>query len=145
MRHILFASDFSKASRKAFDTAVTTAKRTHAGLSIVHVVKPFVPYPDQYLDQETWETIDKQSHEWAQRHLDTLAAKATRAGVRANVVLADGAPAQEIPRLARRLHSDLLVMGTHGRTGLAKAFLGSVASQVIATATCPVMTVRGPR
>jgi nucleotide-binding universal stress UspA family protein len=144
MRRVLFASDFSKASRKAFAEAVKTAKRTHAILSIVHVLTPSVPFgPDQYVGPETWQEIDKQARKWAQRHLEALAERARSAGVRARILLVDGTPAREIPRIARRTHADLLVIGTHGRTGFAKLFLGSVASQVVATATCPVLSVRG--
>jgi len=144
MRRIVFASDFSKASRKAFAAAVKTAKRARATLSIVHVLAPFLPVgPDQYVGPETWEEIDAEARKWATRHLDGLAAKARAAGVRARVFLVQGTPAQEITRFAKRQRADLLVIGTHGRTGLAKLFLGSVANHVIASASCPVMTVRG--
>ena len=58
MRRILFASDFSKASRKAFTTAVAMAKTNRASLTIVHVVVPFTPIaPEQYLDAQTWESV----------------------------------------------------------------------------------------
>lgn len=143
MRRILFASDFSKASRKAFATAVRTAKRAHASLSIVHVLAPFLPVgPDQYVGPETWEEIEKRARKWATQHLRSLATKATADGVRATTTLVEGTPAREITRLAKKTHADLLIIGTHGRTGLAKLFLGSVANQIVATAPCPVMTVR---
>jgi nucleotide-binding universal stress UspA family protein len=144
MRRILFASDFSRASRKAFATAVKTAKSSHAALTIVHVVVPYMPMAaDQYVGPETWQEINEQSRRWARRHLDALAAKARTAGVRAKVVLAEGPPAKEVTRFAKKLHADLLVIGTHGRTGFAKLLLGSIASHIVATSTCPVMTVRG--
>jgi nucleotide-binding universal stress UspA family protein len=144
MRRIVFASDFSKASRKAFTAAIKTAKRAHASLSIVHVLAPFLPIgPDQYVGPETWEEIDKQARKWATRHLDDLAGKARAAGVRAKGFLVEGTPAREVARFAKRQHADLVVIGTHGRTGFAKLFLGSVANQIVATASCPVMTVRG--
>lgn len=143
MRRILFASDFSKASRKAFATAVRTAKRAHASLSIVHVLAPFLPVgPDQYVGPETWEEIDERARKWATQHLRSLATKATAAGVRATTTLVEGTPAREITRLAKKTHADLLIIGTHGRTGLARLFLGSVANRIVATAPCPVMTVR---
>ena len=144
MRNILFASDFSKASRRAFDTAIKTAKTNGATLTIVHVIAPFVPIgPDQYIGPDTWEELDEQAHTWATRHLNTLAARAKAAGVRVKVLLAEGQAAKEITRFARKLHADLVVIGTHGRTGFAKLLLGSIANQVVATSTCPVMTVRG--
>ena len=144
MRRILFASDFSKASRRAFATAVKTAKASHALLTIVHVVVPFTPIAaDQYVGPETWQEIDEESRRWATRHLNALAQKAKAAGVRAKTLLVDGQPAKEVTRLARKAHADLLVIGTHGRTGFAKLLLGSVASHIVATSSCPVMTVRG--
>jgi nucleotide-binding universal stress UspA family protein len=113
-------------------------------LLIVHVLTPFVPLsPDQYVGPEIWEEIDKQARQWARRHLEALAEKAKSTGVRARILLIDGTPARDIPRVARRTRADLVVIGTHGRTGFAKLFLGSVASQVVATSRCPVMTVRG--
>jgi nucleotide-binding universal stress UspA family protein len=144
MRRILFASDFSKASRRAFATAVKTAKSSGAALSIVHVLAPFIPIaPDQYIGPDTWEEIDQQSRKWATRHLNALAARARAAGVRTKVFLVEGHPSREVNRCARKVHADLLIIGTHGRTGFAKLFLGSVASQIVATSKCPVMTVRG--
>src|SRR5262249_8598439 len=118
MRRIVFASDFSKASRKAVAAAGKTAKSAPAALSIVHVLAPFLPVgPDQYVGPETWEEIDEEARKWATRHLDGLAEKARAAGVRASASLVDGTPAREITRFARRTHADLLVIGTHGRTG----------------------------
>jgi len=144
MRRILFATDFSKASRKAFTTAVQAAKREHATLSIVHALAPYLPITaDQYIKPDMWDQIDRDSRRWATRHLHALAAKAKTAGVRAQTFLLDGIPAKEIQRFAKRQHADLLIVGTHGRTGFAKLFLGSVANQIVATSTCPVMTVRG--
>ena len=146
MRRIVFASDFSKASGKAFTTAVRTAKSSGATLAIVHVLAPFMPIaPDQYIGPDTWEEIDEQSRQWATRHLNALVAKAKAAGVRAKVYLVEGQPAREITRFAKKLHADLVVIGTHGRTGFAKLLLGSIASQIVATSKTPVMTVRGHR
>jgi nucleotide-binding universal stress UspA family protein len=143
MRRILFASDFSKASRKAFATAIKTAKQAHASLSIVHVLTPSLPIgPDQYVGPETWKEIDERARKWATQHLAALAAKAKTSGVRATTALIEGTPAREITRFAKKKHADLLIISTHGRTGLARLFLGSVASQIVATAPCPVMTVR---
>ena len=144
MRRILFASDFSKASRRAFTTAVKTAKNSHGALTIVHVLAPLTPIgPDQYIGPQTWQEIDEESRRWATRHLDELSAKARAAGVRAKAFLAEGQPAKEVTRVAKKLRADLIVIGTHGRTGFAKLLLGSIASQIVATSTCPVMTVRG--
>jgi nucleotide-binding universal stress UspA family protein len=144
MRRILFASDFSKASRKAFATAVKVARTNGGTLTIVHAFAPLRPLaPDQYIGPETWQQIDAQERRWARRQLATLIQKAKKSGVRAVGITLEGNPAEQINRIARRKRADLLVVGTHGRTGLAKFFLGSVANRVVATAPCPVLTVRG--
>lgn len=80
---------------------------------------------------------------YAQKHLDALVAKARRAGVRVKGLLVPGVAHERIARAARSRKADLVVIGTHGRTGVAKVFLGSVASRVLAIAPCPVLTVRG--
>ena len=140
---VLFATDFSKASGKAFTTAMALTKATRSTLTVLHVIKPFTPItPEQYIATETWEQIDRQGREWAKRALAKLVGKAKKAGVRATELLVQGDPARQIARVARSWKADLVVVGTHGRKGLAKVLLGSVAGRVVATAPCPVVTVR---
>jgi nucleotide-binding universal stress UspA family protein len=143
MRRILFASDFSKASGKAFTTALTMAKANRARLTIVHVIVPFMPIvPEQYINTDTWEQVDREARRWGQRQLVKLTGRAKKAGARAIGLLREGDPAQQIIGAARSTRADLLVVGTHGRTGLTRFFVGSVAARVVATAPCPVLTVR---
>ena len=87
--------------------------------------------------------IEASTRAWAKKGLDKLIAKAKQSGVRARGLVLEGMPHDRITRAARSNRTDLIVMGTHGRTGLARLFLGSVAARVLSTATCPVMTVRG--
>ena len=82
---------------------------------------------------------------WAQESLDGWAAKAKSDGLDARVVLRTGAPYEEIGALATDERADLVVMGTHGRGGVGRALLGSVADRVVRMAPCPVLTVRDPR
>jgi nucleotide-binding universal stress UspA family protein len=143
VRRILFATDFSKASRKAFTTAVAMAKANRATLTILHVIVPFTPIvPEQYLNAQRWERIDHETRRWSQQQLRKLTASAKTTGVRVIALLLEGDPAQVIARTARLKGADLLVVGTHGRTGFAKFFVGSIASRLVATASCPVVTVR---
>ena len=144
IRRILYASDFSTTSRRAFLTAVAMAKSNRATLTILHVYVPIVPLvPEQYIESATWERIDTQARQWGQRQLARLAEKAKKTGVRVTSLLLLGDPAGQIVRAARSKRADLVVVGTHGRTGVSKFFLGSVAERVVATAPCPVVTVRG--
>ncbi len=142
-RRILHASDFSPASRPAFAQAIDLAKRDGSRLTVVHVMTPTPVVTDGYVSPKVWDDLERQVRGHAQREVDKLVARARQAGVRATSMLLDGTPADRIVRAARRLSADLIVLGTHGRGGLAKLFLGSVAERVIAMARCPVLTVRG--
>jgi universal stress protein A len=143
IRRVVYASDFSAASNRAFTTAVTMAKSSDAKLTIVHVLAPVLPtVPLQYVDAVTLDQLDKQVRQWSARQLDKLAGRARKAGVRATALLRAGDPASMIVRTARSVRADLLVVGTHGRRGFQRFLLGSVAERVIATAPCPVVTVR---
>lgn len=144
IRKILYPSDFSSASRHAFTTAMTMAKATRATLTILHVVVPSVPLvPEQYLDASVWERIDAQARRWGLAQLARSAVRARKIGLRVTTLLLEGDPPQRIVGTARRMRADFVVMGTHGREGISKFLLGSVAERVIATAPCPVVTVRG--
>jgi nucleotide-binding universal stress UspA family protein len=144
IRRILHPTDFSRASGAAFRKALDLAKTSKTELLVVHVLAPTVPMVgDAYVSPEVYEDLAASARAYGKKNLDALVAKAKKAGVRAKSVLLEGVPHEQIARTARRQRADLVVMGTHGRTGLAKLFLGSVAGRVIAIAPCPVMTVRG--
>jgi universal stress protein A len=144
IRRVLYATDFSAASRRAFTTAVAIAKSAGARLTIVNVLTPVLPaVPQQFIDAVVLDQLEKQTQRWCARELDKLAAKARVSGIKATTALPSGDPVGQIIRTARADKSDLIVVGTHGRHGLPKFFLGSVAERVVATAPCPVVTVRG--
>ena len=144
IRRILYPTDFSRASGAAFTKAVDLAKTNKAELQVVHVLAPAMSMVgDGYVSPQVYEDLAASARAYGKKNLDALVAKAKKAGVRAKSILLEGVPHEQIARTARRQRADLVVMGTHGRTGLAKIFLGSVAGRVIAIAPCPVMTVRG--
>ena len=144
IRRVLYATDWSDASRRAFKTAVAIAKSTGARLTIVHVLTPVLPaVPQQFIDAVVLDQLEKQTKRWITRELDKLADKARTADVKATTVLRSGDPVTQIIRAARSDGTDLIVVGTHGRHGLPKLFLGSVAERVVATSPCPVVTVKG--
>jgi nucleotide-binding universal stress UspA family protein len=80
---------------------------------------------------------------YSQKHLNALVGRAKQAGARVKALLLEGIPHERIAQAARSRKADLVVIGTHGRTGFAKLFLGSVASRVLTISPCPVLTVRG--
>jgi len=143
IRRILHATDFSRASTTALTWAVDMAKANRARLTVVHVMAPpSLALPGEgYVSPALYESLESSARAQANKRLAKVVARAKIAGVRANVLLLEGVPHERIARAARR--ADLLVIGTHGRSGLAKLFLGSVASRLVTLAPCPVLTVRG--
>ena len=144
IRRILHPSDFSRASGAAFTRAVDIAKANHAELLIVHVLSPALPLVgDGYVSPKVYEDMEAAARAYGKKRLDALLVKARKSGARVRGLLLEGVPHERIARVARSKRADLLVIGTHGRTGLAKFFLGSVAGRVVSIAPCPVLTVRG--
>ena len=142
-RRIVHPSDFTPASRPAFKKAVALARSERAQLFVVHVL-PTVPVtPGAYIAPRIWDDLEHGQRIAAERQLRSLVAKAKAAGARASGALIDlGVVHEQIVRFARKKRADVIVMGTHSRSGLARALLGSVASRVVAAARCPVLTVR---
>ena len=144
IRTILVGTDFSPASRAAFRRAVEMAAANGAVLWIAHVDVPPLPLSREgYVLPQYYEDLSAAMRADAQKRLRPLLARARKAGVRARAISLVGVPHEALNRAARRHRANLLVVGTHGRTGLARFFVGSVASRVVATAHCPVLTVRG--
>jgi len=111
-----------------------------AKILLMHVIEQFtysVTDTIQLMDHyTTLKTI-------AQPLIEGLQKKLKKAGVKADTRVAKGIPAVEIIEKARKDHFDMIIMGTHGRTGIQRFMLGSVAERVVRTAPCPVLTVRG--
>lgn len=142
---IVHPTDFSRASTPAFKRAVEMAKDNRAHLLVVHVLAPSasIVMADGYVSPKVYDDMDRAARAGAQKQLRRLAEQAKRSGVRVKPLLLEGIAHERIAQAARSQKADLLVIGTHGRTGFARFFLGSVASRVLAIAPCPVLTVRG--
>jgi nucleotide-binding universal stress UspA family protein len=145
IRRILHATDYSKASERALQEAVDFAKQNDAEMLVVHVIQPVVPYVagEDIGAAELYVKLEESTKQEAQRSMNKLMQRLERLGVKAKSLLLRGIPADQIVKAARNRKADIIVIGTHGRTGLSKLFMGSVASRVISTARCPVLTVRG--
>lgn len=143
MSRIVHPTDFSPASRAAFAKAVKLAKADRAELVMVHVLAPIVPTADGYVTADLYATMEAAARRYGTKQLQKLVARARKAGVRARGLLLEGNVQDRIVAAARRQRADMIVIGTHGRTGFARFVLGSVASRVVAHAGCPVLTVRG--
>lgn len=143
-KKILYATDFSKASEQALQKAVELAKQNRAELLVVHVIEP-VPYVsgEEFGGGEVYAKLEEVSKREAQSSMAKLMQRLKKARVRAQSFLYRGSAHDQIVKAARSKKADMIVIGTHGRTGLSKLFMGSVAGKVVSSATCPVMTVRG--
>jgi len=142
-RRVLFGTDFSPASRPAFRRAVALARQSRGRLLIVHVVPSGMPLgAEGYVTPRMYQEMETAIRQSAQKQLDRLVAQAKKAGVAARGLLLTGAAPEAIALTARKERSDVVIVGTHGRTGLDRLLAGSVASRIVGTAPCPVMTVR---
>ena len=142
IRRVLCATDLSAMSRKALETATELAKSTNATVTILHVSPAPVFAPEEVLDARTMERLQTRIRAWGLRELQKLSKRTSREGVTTSFLLRNGEPADQIVRAAKADKADLVVMGTHGRRGLTRLFLGSVAQRVVSLAPCAVVTVR---
>jgi nucleotide-binding universal stress UspA family protein len=144
LRHILVATDFSAASRMALRRAMEMALANKAELWIVHVASPPWPMsPDGYVLPRIYDEVELAVRADAQKRLGAILARARKSGIRGRALLLRGVAHEAIVKAARAHRADMIVLGTHGRTGVARFFVGSVAARVVAAASCPVLTVRG--
>jgi nucleotide-binding universal stress UspA family protein len=144
-RVVLHPTDFSAASRPAFARALAEARTEGAELLVVHVVSTVLPFVggEEYMSPKTYADLRQSILDQGRKELDKVVAKAKAARVRASGLLLEGSAPDAIVRTARSKRADVIVMGTHGRTGFTRLFMGSVAQRVVGTAPCPVLTVRG--
>jgi nucleotide-binding universal stress UspA family protein len=134
---ILFATDFSPASRVAFGVASALARDYKARVIAMHVVEPvrvgFAEFTT-YIGPE-------ENRGEAMAMLQALKAPSPTDNIEYRLL--EGDPATVITETAQETAADLIVMGTHGRTGFSRIMMGSVAEEVLRHASCPVLTVRG--
>jgi nucleotide-binding universal stress UspA family protein len=134
LKKILVPLDFSPCSQKAFSYAVSFARQFGAELILLHVLEPYPPVPQM-------DPLDLESIQNAKMQLEVMA-KAIEATIPAQTLLRAGPPHSEIVEAAQNLAVDLIILSTHGHTGLAHALLGSTVDKVARHASCPVLIVR---
>jgi nucleotide-binding universal stress UspA family protein len=143
IQKILVPIDFGEASLRALDDAIDLAKALGASVVVMHAYEiPVIGFPDGALLTSA-EFAGRLSNAAETALKGAIDARAGR-GVKLESVLRQGVAWEEINAVADKSGADLIVIGTHGRRGLARALLGSVAEKVVRMATKPVMTVHGP-
>lgn len=135
---ILVPTDFSATSDAALHYATQMALTLGARLYLMHVPGKTGEHFEASFPVGRFETT-------AGERLSAILTKGELERLRPEYVLRVGTPAEEIVRYADVCDADLIIMGTHGRSGIAHALMGSVAEQVVRTARCPVLLVRAPK
>lgn len=133
---ILFPTDFSTLGQAALETATDLAKQRGAKLMIVHVEEP----PMAYGGGELYYGIAEPDRNELKKMLAAVLPTDPAVGYEHRLMI--GNPATAIVHLAEQEHVDMIVMPTHGRTGLFRVLMGSVAEEVVRKAKCPVLTVK---
>ncbi|HSX79402.1 MAG TPA: universal stress protein [Candidatus Saccharimonadia bacterium] len=143
VHHILVPIDLSPYAEQALDYAIALAQKLQARVTLLSVIQPLLvagpgigvwPSPVFIPELDTVVT----------GHLEAYLARVTAAGLEGEIVVVHGVPFHEIIETAKARQVDLIIMGTHGRTGLPHVLLGSVAEKVLRLAPCPVLVARQP-
>ena len=141
LKDILVPIDFSDCSKKALRYAVPFAKQFGATITLLHVVHVNYSAGPEF-GAIDFPLIEADLRKSAEKQLAELAATEIQQQAPAQTLVLIGQEVAEIVDSARKLKSDLIIISTHGRTGLKHVFMGSVAENVIRRATCPVLVVR---
>jgi nucleotide-binding universal stress UspA family protein len=146
LRTILVPTDFSGCANYALPYAASIARATGAAIVCVHVVEPIVPAVGYSGLAEPMPIADisEQLEDSAERELPQLAGCDEFDGLEVEEVIVHGDPAAEIVRVAGERQVDLIVVSSHGRTGLGRIIFGSTAEAVVRHAICPVLVVKPP-
>jgi nucleotide-binding universal stress UspA family protein len=142
---ILFATDFSEGSKDALPYAVDLAKRYDAKLFFVHVVYDVSRTTGWYVPHVSVEEMYRDLEKAAKTELEKIFIDDMRGFKNIEHVVMKGNPYEEITKFAEANKIDLIILATHGRTGLDRLLFGSTAEQVVRYAPCPVLSVRLPK
>src|ERR687886_469213 len=146
IRSILLPTDFSECANYALSYATSLARQLKAAIVCVHVVEPVVPTVGYTGITEPLPIADisEQLEDSAASELPKIAECDECAGLDIEEVIVHGDAAAEIVRVAREREVDLIVIASHGRTGLGRMLFGSTAEEVVRHAPCPVLVVKPP-
>ena len=145
-KKVLFTTDGSKFAEESIPYAADLAKQCGAGLEVLTVIENPVfygtPEATAIYDAEFYRSLASELEKLAQGAIDRAVAAAKNRGVAANGKVRRGSPADEVVAEAKEWGADVIVVSTHGRTGMGRLFLGSVANAIVHHAPCPVLLHR---
>jgi len=140
--NILFATDFSDASGPAADYAMSLAKLTGAHLHVLHVINELDEHQRVMIPREAFQLLEKEIELQSIKELNRFC-KEQASGLSTTTHAVVGTAFQKILETGDKVNADLIVMGTHGRTGMEHVIVGSTAERVVRRSKIPVLTVRG--
>ncbi|MEW6536257.1 MAG: universal stress protein [Candidatus Auribacterota bacterium] len=143
-KHILYPTDFSPYSTVALDYCISLAHKYQSKISILHVVEVFLPDPEYLTLYGEIDTIYKQFEKDAEKRMASLLEKNQfkKLDISSHIII--GKPFIEIIQFSRNNNTDLIVMGSHGKSALSHILFGSTADKVVTKASCPVLIVKHP-
>lgn len=141
---ILVPVDFSDYSKKALNYATDLALHFNAKIVLIYVVEPQIYPADFTMGQVAAPSINNELTKISQKELNSLVEKEIGERIPTEVLIKIGQPFQEINDTASELDVDLIVIATHGHTGVEHLLFGSTAEKVVRKAPCPVLTLREP-
>jgi nucleotide-binding universal stress UspA family protein len=141
---ILIAIDFSENSTYAFDYALTLAKQFNSELTLLHVINEPVDLRGFYVPHISFEQLEKEIEAGAAVMMETFCREKMKDFTGYQTCIVTGVPYDEIIRKAQETDASLIVLGTHGRTGLDHIIFGSTAERVVRGSARPVLTIRLP-
>ncbi|WP_432821033.1 universal stress protein [Trichloromonas sp.] len=139
---ILFAVDFSQSSDYAFQFALSLAKKYDARLLIIHVINEPVDLRGFYVPHISFEKLEQEIEEGARKMMEKFCRTQIKDYSKYETFIVPGIPYDEVIKKAEEQSADLIIMGTHGRTGLDHVLFGSTAEKVVRKSSIPVMTIR---
>jgi len=139
---ILFATDFSESSDYAFRYALSLAKKFNSRLLIIHIINEPVDLRGFYVPHISFEKLEEEIEEGARKMMEKFCRTHLRDYDNYESFIIPGIPFDEIIKKASEESADLIVLGTHGRTGLDHVLFGSTAEKVVRKSSIPVMTIR---
>jgi len=141
---ILCPVDFSEPSEAALRVAIAFAQKEGASLHLLHVIEPILIPADYAMGPISPAEFEGQLQAQAEKNLLAAKERAAGAGIQVDMTLRRGKPFHEIALVAGEQHSDLIVIGTHGLSGLSHILMGSTAEKVVRKAPCAVLTIKAP-
>lgn len=139
---ILFATDFSESSDHAFQYALSLARKFESRLGIIHVISEPVDLRGFYVPHISFDKLEEEIEQGALKMMEKFCHTHVQDYANVESFVVPGIPYDEIIKKAVEINADLIVVGTHGRTGLDHVLFGSTAEKVVRKSAVPVMTIR---